>query len=522
MELERPGHDTSRARLRELEGALADAQRQIRDLLEVSLDWVWETDAGLRFTRVAGRLEETLGISVVDLIGRSLEELANDREDAKLQQHLGEMRSHRQFRDFIFRINTPRGLRHVRASGKPLLDAAGACRGYRGVASDVTEEFDAAARAETLYRRFAEAIEFIPASLLLLDPDDRIVICNSATKQYFPRVGHLLVQGTRFEDLVRVHVASGFVREVGSDAEEWIDNRMRAHRAANVNILRATDDGRWVQITERRTSDGGTIGIRLDVTELKERERALAEKAQEVAEYAKELEHSNAELEQFAYVASHDLQEPLRMVASYCQLLQRRYKDKLDAEADEFIGFAVEGASRMQRLISDLLSYSRVGRRGDAFQPLDANELVRLALANLQRAVEESGAQIEIGALPRVTGDRTLLLQLFQNLIGIAIKFRREEPPAVRIRADADADGNFWHFTVADNGIGIEAEYRERVFLIFQRLHERDKYPGTGIGLAIARKVVEYHGGRIWVESMPGSGSRFHFTLPAAPNEPQR
>lgn len=208
------------------------------------------------------------------------------------------------------------------------------------------------------------------------------------------------------------------------------------------------------------------------------------------------------------------------MVASYCQLLQRRYKDKLDAEADEFIGFAVEGASRMQRLINDLLSYSRVGRRGDAFQPLDANELVRLALANLQRAVEESHARIDSDALPRITGDRTLLLQLFQNLIGNAIKFRRDEPPAIRISAHA-ADGNFWHFTVADNGIGIEADYTERVFLIFQRLHERDKYPGTGIGLAVARKVVEFHGGRIWLESTPNSGSRFHFTLPASPNEPQ-
>ena len=201
------------------------------------------------------------------------------------------------------------------------------------------------------------------------------------------------------------------------------------------------------------------------------------------------------------------------MVASYCQLLQRRYKGKLDQDADEFIGYAVEGASRMQRLINDLLTYSRVGRRGGTFKPLALGEVVDLALANLKGAISEAGATVEIGELPTVNGDRTQLALLFQNLMSNAIKFRREEP--VRVRIATAREGEHWHVIVEDNGIGIEQEYVERVFLIFQRLHERSKYPGTGIGLAIAKKVVEHHGGRIWIESTPGQGSRFHFTIPA-------
>jgi light-regulated signal transduction histidine kinase (bacteriophytochrome) len=200
------------------------------------------------------------------------------------------------------------------------------------------------------------------------------------------------------------------------------------------------------------------------------------------------------------------------MVASYCQLLQRRYKGKLDGDADEFIGFAVEGANRMQSMINDLLNYSRVGRRGKGFEPVACAEVVEAALANLKVALSESGAEVTVGELPTIQGERALLARLFQNLIGNAVKFRRDE--AVRIAVTAVQEDDGWVFAVADNGIGIGQEYLERIFLIFQRLHERNKYPGTGIGLAICKKVVEYHGGRIWVESTPGEGSIFKFRLP--------
>jgi light-regulated signal transduction histidine kinase (bacteriophytochrome) len=225
-----------------------------------------------------------------------------------------------------------------------------------------------------------------------------------------------------------------------------------------------------------------------------------------------ELARSNAELEQFAYVASHDLQEPLRMVASYVQLLKRRYADRLDATAEEFIGYAVDGANRMQKLIHDLLAYSRVGTRGGPFKPVDMEKLIERVCDNLHLMIEETSTEVRHDVLPSLPADETQLLQLFQNLIENGIKFRRENPPQIHIGVGRDENG--WRFSVRDNGIGIEQKYFDRIFVIFQRLHSRQKYSGTGIGLAICKRIVERHGGRIWVESEAGQGTVFWFTLP--------
>jgi light-regulated signal transduction histidine kinase (bacteriophytochrome) len=219
-------------------------------------------------------------------------------------------------------------------------------------------------------------------------------------------------------------------------------------------------------------------------------------------------------LEQFAYVASHDLQEPLRMITGYLQLLERRYKAQLDNDAHEFIGFAVDGASRMQQLLKDLLAYSRVGSRTQAFAPVDCQVVLDQTLVNLKASLVESQAAITHDPLPTLMANATLLGQLFQNLLGNAIKFRAEAPPHIHIEAKRQA--REWLFAVRDNGIGLEAQYAERIFMIFQRLHTRERYPGTGIGLAICKRIVELHGGRIWVESQPGQGATFYFTLPAA------
>jgi light-regulated signal transduction histidine kinase (bacteriophytochrome) len=246
------------------------------------------------------------------------------------------------------------------------------------------------------------------------------------------------------------------------------------------------------------------LGIQMDITE-----RKLAEERQ--AELVEELRRSNAELEQFAYVASHDLQEPLRMVASYTQLLGRRYKGRLDDDADEFIDYAVDGANRMQTLINDLLTYSRVGTRGRELVPTDTHAAFEAACANLRTAIEESGATVTSEELPVVMGDHTQLVQLFQNLLANAIKFRSEEP--VEVHVGAERREGEWLLWVADNGIGIDEHYAERIFRIFQRLHGKGEYSGTGIGLAVCKKIVERHGGRIWVESSPGRGATFYFTL---------
>ena len=225
-----------------------------------------------------------------------------------------------------------------------------------------------------------------------------------------------------------------------------------------------------------------------------------------------ELARSNEELQQFAYIASHDLQEPLRMVTSYLQILERRYQGRLDPDADDFIQFAVDGALRMRTLINDLLTYSRVGTRGQAFELTSCRLAVDSAIANLQLAIEESGAVVTYGDLPQLRADPTQLTQLFQNLISNAVKFRSEAPCRVTIEASQKADA--WLFAVQDNGVGLDPQYAERIFVIFQRLNNRLDYPGTGIGLAVCKKIVERHGGNIWVQSEPGQGATFYFTLP--------
>lgn len=240
-------------------------------------------------------------------------------------------------------------------------------------------------------------------------------------------------------------------------------------------------------------------------TKLKQTERALEK--QKI-----ELSRSNAELEQFAYVASHDLQEPLRMISSYVQLLARRYKDKLDEDANEFIEYAVDGATRMQKLINDLLAYSRIGTHGKTFKLTDCERALEQAVGNLEVSIRECRAVIEHDPLPTFICDGLQISQLFQNLINNAIKFRNEETPHIRICAKEK--DNEWLFSVRDNGIGIDPKYAEHIFIIFQRLHDRSKYSGTGIGLAICKKIVERHGGSIWMESQPGKGTTFYFSIP--------
>jgi signal transduction histidine kinase len=232
---------------------------------------------------------------------------------------------------------------------------------------------------------------------------------------------------------------------------------------------------------------------------------------------ALELNRSNAELEQFAYVASHDLQEPLRKIASFCQALERRYHGQLDERADQYIEFAVDGAKRMQTLINDLLAFSRVGRSGRPHELVDLNEAANEAQASLSNAIEDAGAHVVVEPLPSVRGERALLVSLFQNLIANALKFRRDEPPAIRVSVTADESQGQWQFSCTDNGIGVDPEYAERIFVIFQRLHTKETFPGTGIGLAMCRKIVEYHDGRMWLDPSHTSGAQFRFTLPIAP-----
>jgi signal transduction histidine kinase len=350
------------------------------------------------------------------------------------------------------------------------------------------------------YQRLESLVKNLPEGVLLLDGKTRIVLANPTGREYLALLTDVGVKD------VLTHLGERPLGELfgpppeGEICHEVIPEGL-PHRAFEV-IAQPMETGpradNWVLVIH-------------DITEHK---RAEEELKQTMAELAR----SNKELEQFAYVASHDLQEPLRMVASYVQLLARRYQGRLDADADEFIAYAVDGASRMQGLINDLLAYSRVGTRGKPFEPTNCEAVLEQALTNLQVAIRDNDAVVTHDPLPTVMADATQLVQLFQNLIGNAVKFRSEQPPCVHVSAsetfEVSKPSKVWRFSVQDNGIGIDPEYHERIFMIFQRLHTREEYPGTGIGLAVCKKIVERHGGRIWVESQPRKGSTFYFTIP--------
>ncbi len=344
-----------------------------------------------------------------------------------------------------------------------------------------------------------------------IHPDDRKKIKAAAAEASRSGVGRRIEYRMRHKD--------GSWRVLESTASTILDAEGSVDKLVIVNR----------DITDRKRAETALQEYKIHLEELvatrtaeliranEQLQRDITERnwaQQELTSKLEELARSNADLEQFAYVASHDLQEPLRMVISYTQLLARRYQGKLDAAADEFIGFAVDGASRMQQLIQDLLSYSRLTTRGKALQFTQTGAACNTALENLRESIKNSNAEVRVGPLPTVLADATQLAQLFQNLIGNAIKYRNKRRPEIRV--DARSNGNEWIFSVQDNGIGIEPQYFERIFQMFQRLHTRKDYSGTGIGLAICRKIAERHGGKIWVESYPGQGSTFLFTIPQA------
>jgi PAS domain S-box-containing protein len=343
-------------------------------------------------------------------------------------------------------------------------------------------------------------------AIITVDEQRRVVVFNAAAEAMFGCTGQKAIG-----QLVERFIPEGFrTVHAGHQFGENAGGARTVGGGTELQGLRANGEEFSMEASVSRAQVGAqelfTVIMR-DVTERKKSEEALAEKIEE-------LGRSNRELEQFAYVASHDLQEPLRMVASYTQLLAERYRGKLDENANKYIGYASEGATRMQALIQDLLTFSRVGRHQNDGSAIDSSVVVQDALTNLRTAIQESGAAIHCEALPVVCGERTQLIQLFQNLISNALKFRGKDAPEITVRAEPA--GESWQFSVSDNGIGIAPEHAEVVFSIFQRLHTRSEYPGNGIGLAVCKKIVERSGGKIWVESKLGTGSTFKFTVPVA------
>jgi PAS domain S-box-containing protein len=356
--------------------------------------------------------------------------------------------------------------------------------------------------------RYRGLLEAAPDAMVVVDQAGDIVLLNvQAERQFGYHRDELLGQA-----VVNI-IPAGFAERLVTDALRSAEAALAQEIGTGLELIARRKDGTEFPIEimlSPLASAEGTL-VTAAIRDISVRRAAEAELLDKV----EALKQSNEDLEQFAYVASHDLQEPLRMVSSYTQLLGRRYQGKLDADADEFIAFAVDGAARMQRLILDLLLYSRVGTKGQELVETSGEEALDRAVINLRGAIEDSGALISHEPLPTVMADEMQLVQLFQNLIGNAIKYQDgTAPPRISVSAERQADGP-WLFSVADNGLGIEPEYFERIFGMFQRLHKREEFTGTGVGLAIAKKIVERHGGVISVESAPGRGSTFRFPLDA-------
>ena len=355
--------------------------------------------------------------------------------------------------------------------------------------------------------RYRNLLEASPDAMVVVSPNEEIVLLNvQAEKQFGYSRDELLGQG------VKNIIPEGFAERLIADGTRTAAEALLQQIGSGSELHGRRKDGSEfpieIMLSPLESADGilVTAAIR-DITERKRSEEHLNKTMEE-------LKRSNEELEQFAYIAFHDLQEPLRMVSSYTQLLSLRYKGRLDSDADEFIAFAVDGCNRMQGLIRDLLSYSRVGADAEALRKISCEDALAKTLKNLSVVIQESGAIVTHDSLPVIMMDETQLVQVFQNLIGNAIKYRRVESPLVHVSATRDGGGE-WIFSVRDNGMGIEPQYFERIFILFQRLHGQNEFEGTGIGLAMCKKIVDRLGGRIWVESQPMKGSTFYFALPA-------
>ena len=369
---------------------------------------------------------------------------------------------------------------------------------------DISVRKEAETHLVQMEARYRGLLEAAPDAMVVVNQEGEIVLLNvQAEKQFGYHRDELI--GQRVKNII----PEGFAERLAADGLRSAADALAQQIGTGIELVGQRKDGSTfpieIMLSPLESAEGilVTAAIR-DITKRKDADARLAQ--------VNELKRSNEELGQFAYVASHDLQEPLRMVASYTQLLSRRYKGKLDADADQFIAFAVDGATRMQQLIQDLLAYSRVGSKEVDLDDTSSEGALQEAIEDLHGAIEESGALVTHDPLPHVQADESQLRQLFQNLVGNAIKYQGPGIPRVHISA-AKNGGKKWMFSVRDNGLGIDPQYFERIFGMFQRLHKREEFAGTGIGLAICKKIVERHGGTISVESQPGLGSNFQFEL---------
>lgn len=629
-----------------------DDRDRYRDFFEATSDWFWETDAAYRFTFMSEQFSAATGIPVGHLLGRTRIELARaaGMTSEELAPHLADIEARRPFRGFCYRLADPAtgGDFHIKVSGNPVFGRDGAFLGYRGSGTDITKEMEALKAAEQARLYLTDAIESFSEALALFDANDRLVFANGRFRDLYQEIAEHIVPGITFEELARRKFEAGLFADALGSVEDCIRWYTSLHRNQSGAGEIQLSDGRWVRISDRRTSGGGIVSVRTDITELKRRERALVklsdelrvqnlrfdtalnnmvqglcmfdaeqklivcnqrylemygfsprvvkpgislreimeysvslgnyrleDAAQAIAErpthaakreqailhqrltdgrviavmhqpmtdggsvatyedvtqtvraeealreYASKLEQSNRELQDFASVASHDLQEPLRKIEAFADRLKAKCSDELSEAGRNYIDRMQDAARRMRLLINDLLTYSRVTTKARPFAKLSLTTLVSEVMSDLQITIEQAQAKIVLENLPEIEADATQIRQLMQNLLSNALKFRAEGvPPVIRIAgrvlqpARPGESGGLCEIVVSDNGIGFEQKYADRIFGIFQRLHGRNEYEGTGIGLATCRKIVERHGGSILASSAPGQGATFTLKLP--------
>jgi PAS domain S-box-containing protein len=490
--------------------------RRLADIVQSSHDAIFATTSTGEITSWNPGASELYGYRAEEVVGRKLEMLIPPERASEDGRTLSEALAGRKLEDFETEHRRKDGsLVPVSMTVSAMRDSRRAIVGASVVVRDRTERKRAEEALREVQEAFRRAFEDAPIGMALFSVD-------AADAGRLLQVNHSMCEITGYSghDLATMTLAD-ITHPDDADTERPLADSLLSGETPNYQLEKRylrRDGGRvWVMHNASTAHDSAgrvLYGIAQvqDITRRKETEDRLAAVAGELERRAAELERSNSDLQEFAYVASHDLSEPLRMVSSYVQLLARRYQDKLDSDANEFIGFAVDGVNRMQRLIDDLLAYSRAGTAEYRFGRVDIADLVRDTLAGMRTTVSESGATVTVGDLPEVWGDEGQLRQLFQNLIGNGIKFRAEDPPRVDVSAERQDNG--WLFRVSDNGIGIDPRHAERIFSVFKRLHGRDEYPGSGIGLSICKRIVERHHGRISVESSPMGGSSFRFTIP--------
>jgi PAS domain S-box-containing protein len=480
-------------------------EEKLRLIVDAAPNGMILVDQKGEITLVNSQVERVFGYSREELLGQSIEMLVPDAVRAKHPTHRKSFDADPKVRS----MGAGRDLYGQHKDGRHIPVEIGlnpfTTEGERFVLAsiiDITER----KRSEERLRLIVEAA---PSGMIMVDHDGKIALVNSQIERLF---------GYKREELIGELIEMLVPKPSRGKHPTYRDDFFADPKARPMGVgrdlygLRKDGERIPVEIGLNPLLTEGEKFVLASVVDITERKRA----EQLLQEKLSELQRSNEDLQQFAYVCSHDLQEPLRVISNYTQLLAKRYKGSLDNDADEFIEFTVDAAKRMQELINDLLLYSRVDSKGQEFEPVECSAILELAVANLQVAIKENHALIHCDTLPIVKADSSQLIQLFQNLLSNAIKFRSEEPPEIGISVTEQA--KFWQFTVRDNGLGFNMKHHERVFVIFQRLHMREKYPGSGIGLAICKKIVERHQGRMWVDSVPGQGTEFHFTLPKIEN----